>query len=187
MEYNSLRLACSRLACSKCSKEFTSKSGLSRHMQLHIGQFRFFCDACRKGYNNNTAYKSHMAKHEGVKYKCDVCTKSFGRKELLRDHKSVHTGMFRFQCNLWLRDHKSVHTGMFRFQCNLCGKGFNTRARVKQAHCISLNIEIMKNGMNQSSSYTTGKQFLHNIDVSRITRNIRFQFCMTNLFTASCF
>ena len=106
-----------RLVCSKCRKEFVTREGLKKHMQLHTGQFQYFCDICRKGYNGNHAYRVHMDRHQGVKYQCEFCPKTF--------------------TSLQMREyHTSVHTGNYRFNCDVCNKGFNEKDRyLKHAAC----------------------------------------------------
>ena len=92
--------------CLKCNKQFTLKSSLTRHMNLHLGRFKFYCDQCEKGFSDNRDYKVHMDKHAGIMYRCTICTKSFCT-ERRRDY------------------HMSSHTRIYRLTCNVCGRGFN--------------------------------------------------------------
>ena len=106
-----------KLVCPKCDKEFGTRRGLTHHMQLHTGQFRYFCDLCRKGYNGNHALKVHMDKHRGIKYQCEFCPKTFTSLQ----KREYHT---------------SVHTGNYRFNCDICNKGFNEKDRyLKHVAC----------------------------------------------------
>ena len=55
------------IVCSRCPRTFTLCSSLTRHMQLHTGQFKFYCDKCKKGFADVTHFDEHMRKHEGLK------------------------------------------------------------------------------------------------------------------------
>ena len=101
--------------CTKCRKQFTWKKNLNRHMNLHLGRFKFYCDECKKGFVDSRDYKVHMDKHAGIMYKCSKCTMSFN-SEKGRDL------------------HMSAHTGIYRLTCNMCGKGFNRKDRYEK-HC----------------------------------------------------
>ena len=35
--------------CLKCNKTFHRKHHLTRHMNFHLGRFKFYCDQCKKG------------------------------------------------------------------------------------------------------------------------------------------
>ena len=94
------------IASVKCGKTFTQHGHLTRHMRMHMGQFKFYCDRCRKGFVDKSQFEGHMRKHEGLKYHCDYCAKQFANKH-------------RYQYHL------SVHTGKYRFSCERCNKGFN--------------------------------------------------------------
>ena len=97
--------------CKKCNKEFSSKSNLARHVDLHLGRFKFYCDQCKKGFSDSRDYKNHMNKHAGVMYRCTMCTKTF-YNQTSRDY------------------HMSAHTGVYRLTCNVCGQGFNEKRRL---------------------------------------------------------
>ena len=92
--------------CAICGKTFTLRSNLSRHMRMHMGQFKFYCDKCKKGFADRSHFQEHMRKHEGLKYHCDYCGNPFANK-----HRYLY--------------HLSVHTGKYRFSCERCSKGFN--------------------------------------------------------------
>ena len=103
-----------QFTCSRCNKQYITKTGLDRHMQNHTGKFTYYCEKCKKGYNDKKSFQVHLDKHAGVRYHCDVCQKSF--------------------CKTQDRDnHMSIHTGVWRMECDVCGKGFNEK-RVFERH-----------------------------------------------------
>ena len=91
------------------------KTSLTRHMNFHLGRFKFYCDQCKKGFVDSRDYKVHMNKHAGIMYHCTMCTKSF-MNERSREY------------------HMSTHTGIYRFICSVCGKGFNEK-NLYDKHC----------------------------------------------------
>ena len=99
-----------RFACTQCEKVFTARASLTRHVQIHTGQFKYSCKICGRQFNIDTNYKIHMRAHEGLKYYCQYCGKSFVKKQTL-DY------------------HLSIHTGQYRFACDVCGKGFNDKTK----------------------------------------------------------
>ena len=84
--------------CNKCKKQYTSKSGITQHMQVHTGRYSYYCDICRRGFIGKTAYDRHTRGHAGLKYHCEYCSKPFMSKEKLGFHLSVHTGQYKFRC-----------------------------------------------------------------------------------------
>ena len=107
------------VSCGVCGQTFSSRSTLSRHMQLHTGQFKFYCDKCKKGYPDKTHFDEHMLKHQGLKYHFEYCSKQFTSKKGYQYHLSAHTGNYRF----W---------------CEECKKGFNKQPNYLkhiQSHC----------------------------------------------------
>ena len=96
--------------CLKCNKQYTMKKNLTRHMNVHLGRFKFYCDQCKQGFVDSRDYKLHMDKHAGIMYRCAVCIKSF-YSERRRDY------------------HMSIHTGVYSLTCDMCGQGFNEKMK----------------------------------------------------------
>ena len=114
------------LVCDRCSKEFTSSTGLSLHIQLHTGQFRHYCEICRRGFNSTCNFQEHVRNHQGLKFNCKYCDRSLVNKKNY-DY------------------HQSVHTGQYRFTCNTCGKGFNVKQNYEnhlQSHIQTAELQI---------------------------------------------
>ena len=97
-----------KVQCSKCNKQYSGRSALKRHMELHTGHFSHYCEKCRRGFNNNSNFQQYMRTHEGLKYQCEYCPKTFMSK---KNHLY----------------HLSSHTGEYRFFCEKCNKGFNNQ------------------------------------------------------------
>lgn len=75
--------------CKKCSKKFTLKRLLKRHLKCHSEVKRYLCIICGKGFNDTFDLKRHTRVHTGVRpYKCDIdnCGKSFTQRCSLESH-----------------------------------------------------------------------------------------------------
>ena len=85
--------------CSKCEKQFTTRSGLYYHAQKHTGKFSYSCKICQQGFSQVYAYRRHMRVHAGQAYECEFCGQKFKSDQRLRYHRSSHTGQYRFKCD----------------------------------------------------------------------------------------
>jgi stress-induced morphogen len=74
--------------CNKCKKSFPKAKDAAYH-QKHCEQST--CNICSKDFSNRLALRRHMAIHE-EKYKCEVCQKSFAGQASLRRHLQVYNG-----------------------------------------------------------------------------------------------
>ena len=79
--------------CILCSKPFSSKSNLTRHVRIHIGKKPFSCTICHKMFSQSGELKSHMRIHTGEKpFSCIICNKRFAHKCHAKSHMQTHTG-----------------------------------------------------------------------------------------------
>ena len=104
--------------CKTCKKNFTSKAGLSIHIQsVHEGLKLHFCKKCGKKFSNGGGLFYHIKKvHEGIsfEYPCIICKKVFASKVRLNTHvQSIHEGV-NFLCDMCnfeatRKDHLKTH------------------------------------------------------------------------------
>ncbi|XP_072766934.1 uncharacterized protein [Anoplolepis gracilipes] len=138
------------LECTECNKQYTSRKGLLRHIQVHEGK-KYLCDICPKKFYRREHLKIHVAKHNMIKpYKCTRCTKRFIKEEQLNNHLSKHDRVFkknketdsskRFLCEICSKSftqsttlvaHLRAHNGIKPYVCEVCSRPFTTNAYLK--------------------------------------------------------
>lgn len=67
--------------CDICSKSFSWKEGLKRHMAIHTGEKLYKCNICQNYFSRKDGLNTPILIHTGEKSnKCNICSKSFWRK-----------------------------------------------------------------------------------------------------------
>ena len=108
-------------ACSLCTKLFSYKRPLEKHMRRHTDAERYTCTVCDKRFSHKGNLKAHMRSHSGEKpFSCTFCNKLFSQIGDMKTHNRSHTGEKPFSCSfcsqsfghrLSLRRHIVRHTG----------------------------------------------------------------------------
>ncbi|XP_041986007.1 zinc finger protein 250-like isoform X2 [Aricia agestis] len=127
-----------RFSCNICSKEYSQKHNLVKHILTHGDYKPFSCNVCSKRFYQKENLDTHMRIHGGEKtvFKCDVCEKTFAHKRTLDNHKETHSTERKFSCEVCFKEfflkrvlkaHMRTHTDEKQFSCEVCDKKFSVR------------------------------------------------------------
>lgn len=129
------------LSCQYCSKTFSRKFTLQRHVECQHEGASVVCGVCQKSVRKDN-YSAHMGLHADRKFRCETCEKRFSRRAELNRHRRKHTADGLFTCKVCNkgflnRTSFSYHIRTHnvedrRFTCRECLKPFVTRTKLKQ-------------------------------------------------------
>ncbi|KAL9695612.1 hypothetical protein quinque_014897 [Culex quinquefasciatus] len=104
----------SRFECTQCSKIFSTRTNLNRHLLTHDGNKPYTCLLCHKGFTQSGSLKQHLLIHQNLRpyvcskdglkrhvavkhnenktrdFACDLCPKAFKTKHVLTVHRRKH-------------------------------------------------------------------------------------------------
>ena len=148
--------------CVTCSKMFSTKSSLNRHIKtVHLQQQQFKCNYCDKSFGQNSSLQTHikMVHLKLREFNCSYCEKSFGENGQLQRHiRTVHFQQRTFKCNhceqlfgrsdILQRHIKSVHEKQQSLKCDYCNKSVG-RSDVLQNHIKAIHINPKLKSMSR--------------------------------------
>ena len=146
--------------CAVCKAEFSDKSTLISHLQMHtkdqlvsvtdkskLPQVKpYQCEQCKERFSKSTELAQHITARSCKKpikpYQCDICGNYFGLEASFKQHmKLKHTGEKKHKCTLCdkafvikceLKLHMLKHTGEKPHQCTECDAAFTEKGNLKK-------------------------------------------------------
>lgn len=111
------------LICKICFQTFAAPRNLRHHIEgVHMKIRGFSCDLCSKSFTRKATLQKHMVIHIGHSHRqvqCQICNKFLTSRDILRRHiNDVHAKVKNFSCDLCpykcfektkMRRHKANH------------------------------------------------------------------------------
>mmetsp|Transcript_18220 Transcript_18220/g.44735 ORF Transcript_18220/g.44735 Transcript_18220/m.44735 type:complete len:324 (-) Transcript_18220:9-980(-) len=82
-----------------CSKAFTQKEALNRHVRTHTGEQPYCCPQCGRKFNVLSSLKRHMKLHLGVvPINCTLCDRQYLESAVFLRHAHTHINVPSMRC-----------------------------------------------------------------------------------------
>ncbi|XP_005097960.1 uncharacterized protein LOC101852766 [Aplysia californica] len=139
--------------CNICTKKFTRKAHLKRHLRIHDPEKPFKCLICDYRGCERSDISKHMLIHEEPKHACERCGKTFRHIKNKELHVKRHYGQRDYKCGVCdffgytftdIRKHiERKHQDIKMLICDKCNKHFRSEYALKehQATCNVMMIE----------------------------------------------
>ncbi|CAG5126880.1 unnamed protein product [Candidula unifasciata] len=117
--------------CTVCSRTFTAKNNLKRHIRIHTGQRPYQCLQCSQSFARRDDLKGHMLRHDYNKpFRCSLCKKGYTDRACVKNHMAKeHRSRLMHVCPQCgesydqeeaFTAHKKTHPELQQFSCSTC-------------------------------------------------------------------
>ncbi|GFS17556.1 zinc finger Y-chromosomal protein 1 [Elysia marginata] len=142
--------------CDVCSKKFTRKAHLKRHMRTHEPEKPFKCTLCDYRGCERSDISKHMLIHQEPKHVCERCGKTFRHIKNKELHMKRHYGQRDYKCGVCdffgytftdIRKHiERKHQDIKTLICDKCGRHFRHEMALKEHHqtCNVSNVMMIE-------------------------------------------
>ncbi|KAK7944518.1 hypothetical protein WMY93_000246 [Mugilogobius chulae] len=89
-------------SCTICSKGFSLKVNLKKHLTTHSSDRPFGCYICAKRFWQKITMQRHIATHS-TRFKCWICPEIFLEKKQLEQHMKYHTENGPHKCSICVK------------------------------------------------------------------------------------
>ncbi|XP_046359316.2 uncharacterized protein LOC124137163 [Haliotis rufescens] len=127
--------------CTVCSKKFTRKAHLKRHLRIHDPEKPFKCPHCEYRGCERSDISKHLLIHQDPKHVCEVCGKAFRHVKNKELHVKRHNGQRDYKCGVCdfygytftdIRKHiERKHADIKTLVCDKCGSAFKSEALLR--------------------------------------------------------
>ncbi|XP_033740138.1 uncharacterized protein LOC117327320 [Pecten maximus] len=128
--------------CTVCSKKFTRKAHLKRHLRIHEPEKPFKCPHCDYRGCERSDISKHLLIHEEPKHLCEVCNKAFRHLKNKELHLKRHNGQRDYKCGVCdfygytftdIRKHiERKHADIKTLVCDKCGSAFKSESFLRE-------------------------------------------------------
>ena len=92
--------------CTECKKIVRTRSGVTSHINSHLGIRNYPCRYCHLRFGGKTTRDRHELRHTGERpFECQICNKRFRVKSVLVNHQTTHTKEKNYHCNICNKDY----------------------------------------------------------------------------------
>ncbi|RTG89840.1 uncharacterized protein DC041_0009858 [Schistosoma bovis] len=149
--------------CNICNKNFTKKSDLRYHLNVHSGIRPYECDKCHRRFMKHSQLRQHKFKVHELNMSKIVMTSK--KKALMKHALFCHLCGFGFSSRSSLRLHVRLHTGTRGYGCPYCNSVFHNPSHRKR-HLLNCKAR------RQSSNELNPANFSSTLDNNIFSNNV---------------
>ncbi|XP_060569622.1 zinc finger protein 35-like [Ruditapes philippinarum] len=148
--------------CNVCSKKFTRKAHLKRHLRIHDPEKPFKCPHCQYRGCEKSDIVKHLLVHEEPKHQCNICQKSFRHIKNKELHMKRHNGQRDYKCGVCdfygytftdIRKHiERKHTDCKSLICDKCGMVFRSDLQYKEHKSQACDVFMIEQALAIATS-----------------------------------
>ena len=129
--------------CNVCTKMFSLKHQLKRHLLTHSRNRMFTCDECGRAYKSQSSLRKHQIAHGQSGFKCEICHKQFYSIKGLKKHGKMHEAI-TLQPPPSEEFQSAAHLAqLMQFKCPICNIFFSTNTGLQEHYKSHENIDTI--------------------------------------------
>ncbi|KAK3097444.1 hypothetical protein FSP39_009689 [Pinctada imbricata] len=169
--------------CTVCSKKFTRKAHLKRHLRIHEPEKPYKCPHCDYRGCERSDISKHILIHEEPRHVCEICGKAFRHMKNKFLHLKRHSGQRDYKCGVCdffgytftdIRKHiERKHSEIKTLFCDKCGAAFKSEAILREHQKQQCEMFMIEQALSIATSTGSTSHATIQIPSSTLTMDCR--------------